>query len=129
MTIMEQISNHLQFLGYEVTSDDKITRATHSANFNFLMKTFIGGVLLTAYLGGNKFAKNKRNRQTYLEFLNAMNRTANVTRFYADDDSDLVMEAVFSGDYNKAVFGEFIEQWNLDTQARLLQSGGSEFLE
>jgi len=128
MTTIEQIGNHLQFLGYEVTSDDKATKAIHSEKWNLFIKTFKGGILFTTFLNGNKFAKNKRNRQAYLEFINSMNQRASVTRFYADDDSDFLMEALWSGDYNKVGFGEFMEQWDVDTRIRLFQSEAKKFL-
>ena len=129
MTTIEQISDHLQFLGYEVTSDDRATKAIHSEKWNLFIKPLKGGVLFTSFLTGNNYAKNKKNKQAYLEFINSTNQVSSVTRFYADNDFDLVMEAVWPGDYSKIGFGEFIEQWDADTRIRLLQSGANKFLE
>lgn len=127
MGVKEQIAGHLEFLGYEVSEDGGVTRALHSRRWNLLMKEYKGGVLFTSFLGGNDFAKRGRNRQAYLEFINTMNHRASVARFYIDDDSDLVMEAFWAGDYDKVNFGEFMELWDADTRANLDQAQAQKF--
>ena len=129
MTTIEQISNHLGFLGYESTVDGEVTRAVHASRWNLVLKDYQGGVLITSYLGSNDHAKNKRHRQAYLEMINSMNQEASVTRFYADNDTDLVMEALWLGDYDRVSFGDFMEKWDVDTRTRLLQSEASNFLD
>jgi hypothetical protein len=114
---LDQIVSHLQFLGYETTQKDDIRIAKHPKKMNVLLRAFKGGVLLTAINGCKDSAKS--DRVGYLGFINTMNRKAAVARFYADQDSDLYMEAWYPDYYDRAKFGTFLDSWESDTTTLL----------
>ena len=117
MDILEQIQAHVEFLGYKVTIEEGRGRAQHPERWNIVYREFKGGILFQTYFGVSDYARE--NKGEFFEFLNLMNQAATVTRFYADEDFDLVMEAWFPGGYKKETFGLFLEQWDGDTRARL----------
>lgn len=127
MTNLDQASNHLQFLGYEITDSGESKRARHSQRWNMVFKVYKDGLLFSAYLTGSDHAKQSGNRTEYLELVNALNRAASVTRFYLDDDQDLVMEAVWPGEYERERFGAFMDLWDTDTRSHLIQLESQKF--
>ncbi|HWP03413.1 MAG TPA: hypothetical protein VNL96_08155, partial [Gemmatimonadaceae bacterium] len=122
---MEQMSRHVEFLGYEVTRDDKLVKARHTRKYNLIMKPLAGGVLFTCIFSGSENAHG--DRAGYLELVNALNNRAGVARFYADKDSDLFVEAWHPDHYERGEFGEFMESWDRDCLL-LAQSGAERFL-
>lgn len=124
---IEQMTTHLQFLGYETSQVDDATGARHPRKLNLLMKPLAGGVLFTAILGGNRNAKNKRSQ--YLDLINSLNNKAAVARFYADDDSDLFVEAWHPDWYERTAFGTFMEVWDHDCSLLLGDSEAVKYLE
>ena len=122
---LEQIANHLQFLGYEVTAEANMTRATHPTRFNFFMRPYAGGILFTTIFGCSENAK--QDRLGYLDILNSLNNGAAVARFYADKDSDLLIEAWHPEYYERVQFGAFIEAWDRDIRSAA-ESGVKEYL-
>lgn len=115
--LMKKVCTHLEFMGYNIQIDEKVTKAKHDSRLNILLRDFNGGILLTAFFSGNDFAK--RDRAGYLEFINGMNQKAAVTRVYADRDNDLAFEGWYPGMYDKAAFGTFIDLWDHDTGVQL----------
>lgn len=112
-TVTDQISNHMEFLGYEVSKrDNDVIFAKHSTYFNLIFKEHTYGVLFTAFLSLNATGKG-RIAEAYAR-LNMFNRGARVARAYLDKDNDLVIEACFPGYYDKTAFGVFIETLNSD---------------
>ena len=109
---LEQMSTHLQFLGYEIVRDDKLTRARHASKYNIILRPLAGGVLFTSIFGCSDNAK--RNRAGYLDMINSMNNKAGVARFYADKDSDFFIEAWLPDHYDRTEFGAFLEAWDRD---------------
>jgi len=110
---------HLTYLGYEPQTDDAVVHARHEQRWNVLLREYRGGVLLTAFLSSNDYAK--QHERAFLGFINHLNRQATVARFYSDDDRDLVMEAFWAGPYDRERFGAFLELWDEDTRAHLLE--------
>lgn len=118
-TILDQMAAHLEFMGYELTRENDRVRAIHRRHLNINLRDFRGGILLTSLFGCSTQAKS--NRLGYLNLVNSLNHAASVVRVYADDDSDLVIEAWHPASYDRAKFGEFLELWNADGD-RLLQA-------
>lgn len=108
----EQISNHLRFLGYDVTLQDKTIFARHPNKPNMMLKVFMEGALVTAIYSCHDIAK--RDRAGYLEFINTANANAGISRYYCDKDADFFVEAWYSGDYEKITFSRFLELWDTD---------------
>jgi len=107
----KEMCSHLEFLGYEVAHEGDLV-ARHDVHLNFLMRPLAGGILLAALVGGGDRAK--RDRPGYLDFINSLNARARVARFYADEDSDLCIEAWYPDHYERSGFGAFMEVWNRD---------------
>lgn len=110
--IIKQISDHLQFLGYEISPDGERVRAVHPRKFNILIRPLGGGVLFTAIFGCSSQAKI--DRLGYLEVINSLNESAAVARFYADKDADLFIEAWYPDYYDRTEFGRFVDVWYRD---------------
>ena len=117
----EAVKTHLEFLGYKVTQNEKRMKATHSKYVNFLLKKYRGGIYCIAYFGASPEAKS--DRLGYLNALNKLNSNAIIVRFYADKVSDLAVEAVYVGAYEKARFGDFIDKFN-NAQKQLKKDQG-----
>ncbi len=109
---IEQMTTHLEFLGYEVSRDGDLTKARHPRRFNMVVRPLAGGVLFTAIFGASDNAT--RDRLGYLEMINALNANAGIARFYADKDADLFIEAWHPDYYDRADFGVFLEKLERD---------------
>lgn len=123
---VEQMGTHLEFLGYEVSRDDQLTKARHPRKLNFAMRPLAGGILFTAIFGCSEDAK--RNRPGYLEMINSLNDKAVIARFYADKDSDFFIEAWHPDHYERAAFGAFMQVWDRDCGLMADHSEAAKFL-
>lgn len=112
MSILDQVVNHMEFLGYQITREEKFVRAKHEKNLNLVMQSFNTGVLFTAFIGTNDLAK--RDILGFMDCLNTMNQKAMIPRFYKDKDGDLVIESWYPHLYDRTQFGIFVEQLNTD---------------
>jgi len=118
-TLLDQISSHLQFLGYDVARDGEVVKAKHPQKLNILLKPLAGGVLFASIFRCSPLAK--RDRLGYLNLINSLNNGAAVVRFYADKESNFFVEAWHPDNYDRAGFGAFMELWDRDC-AQLLRS-------
>ena len=126
--LIQKISSHLEFLGYELTRREKSIRAVHAKKMNMNYRPFNGGVLISAYYGTSGLAK--RDREGYFLFINKINEKASVARCYNDSDDDFCLEAWYPGNYDKGRFGTFMDLWERDTLHRLGElSEASDYLE
>jgi phosphoglycolate phosphatase-like HAD superfamily hydrolase len=67
---LEQIIAHLQILGYEMARADRIITAKHRTKCNLILSQLGKAIQFTIIYGSNATAK--RNRESYLEFLNTL---------------------------------------------------------
>lgn len=110
---IDQIVNHLQFLGYETTQKDELRIAKHPQKMNIMIRPFKGGVLFTSI---NSCKPNaKVDKAGYLNFINLLNSNAAVARFYADKECDFFIEAWYPDAYERNDFGVFLEAWETDS--------------
>lgn len=123
---LDQISSHLAFLGYEITQRDESVRATHPTKYNLLLKPFRGGVLFACFFGGSDRARSDPG--AFLEFINSLNAKAALTRFYADDDRDLVIECWHPDHYDRLLFGRFLDLLERDTGLLMEADRSQDFL-
>jgi len=107
----DDVTKHLEFLGYKVTVKSKRMMAKHSKYLNIFLKKYRGGILLTSYFLTSEYGK--ANKDKLLVIVNDLNRGAAASRFYLDKAGDLVIEAYYPGDYSKETFNTFIETYNL----------------
>ena len=106
----DEIGKHLEFLGYTVQPKDDRLIAKHPKYFNFYLKSFAGGILLTAYFTGSEYAKQHQGE--FYALANELNKGSAVARYYVDQDTDLIIEAWYPGGYERVQFGVFIDGFN-----------------
>ena len=116
-----QIGHHLQFLGYEVSTDGKMVLARHTTRPNIAVQTFTEGVLFTSIYSCEEIAA--LDRIGFLEFINAANRNATISRYYTDAQNNFFLEAWYAGDYRQVDFARFVSLWEMDFE-RLKQVPG-----
>ena len=119
--IDKDILSHLEFLGYEIESNDAtpMTLAKHKNRSNVLMSTMEVG---TSFLSIYKLDQQKVQKD-YLSALELVNRLNNQSIFVsfslANDSSSLLCSALYMGNYRKQEFADFIDLYESDIQARL----------
>jgi phage gp46-like protein len=122
----DQIVSHLQFLGYDVSKEEKFIRARHSKKPNLIVRVFSDGALHTSIWGTSDYAKG--NRLALLEYVNALNQGAAIARYYADKDIDLIVESWYSGDYDRTNYARFLELCDSDFEKLIKISESGRFL-
>lgn len=110
---LDQIINHLQFLGYEITQKNELRIASCPKKMTANIRVFKGGILFTAFNRTESVAKS--DVVGFLRFINTLNTNAAVARFYADKDFDLAIEAWYPDFYEKSKFGVFWDAWETDS--------------
>ncbi len=110
---INQMSEHLKFLGYQVEQKDQLTIAKHPKKMNILARDFKGGIMFTSINNCTDTAKS--DKAGYLAYINLLNSKAQVARFYAGNESELYIEAWYPDYYDKNKFGVFIEAWETDS--------------
>ncbi|HSH01499.1 MAG TPA: hypothetical protein VLL52_03200 [Anaerolineae bacterium] len=127
LTLRQQIELHLEFLGYEIRHEEKMSRAIHPRRWNLGVRDYKGGILFSSFLRSNDWAKS--NQGDYVQFINGVNQKVALARFYVDDDGDFVMEAWWVGGYDRTTFGRFMEQWQEDTWGPLHTEEAAQFFQ
>ncbi len=108
----DAISQHLSFLGYDVSQDNERLIAKHAKNQNLIIRKLSGGLLLTSHYSAN--AKGKQHRTELLNLVNQLNEKSIAARYYIDSDFDLIIERYYQGGYDKTNFGLFLDTLNDD---------------
>lgn len=121
-----QIGHHLQFLGYEVSTDGKMVLARHSTKPNIAVQAFTEGVLFTSIYSCEEIAA--LDRIGFLEFINQANRNATISRYYADAQNNFFLEAWYAGDYRQVDFARFVSLWEMDFERLKQVPGISKYL-
>lgn len=116
---LARITRHLESLGYSVQKKEDRLLVTHPERFNFILREYRGGILLTSFLDAAPAARD--DRKGYLEFINTFNAEAALARAYADKDGDFLVEAWMPGDYDKPLFQDFLEVWDADTRGQIVR--------
>ncbi|MCL5612354.1 MAG: hypothetical protein M1485_07375 [Chloroflexi bacterium] len=110
-TTTEQMIAHLEFLGYKVERKEPGAFAKHETNLNLFLQEQKGGVLFSSLFGFQETAK--RDKAECLAWINALNETTLLLRFYTNGEFDsLVMQSWYPSIYDKASFGLFVELLN-----------------
>mmetsp|Transcript_11980 Transcript_11980/g.26130 ORF Transcript_11980/g.26130 Transcript_11980/m.26130 type:complete len:186 (+) Transcript_11980:47-604(+) len=108
--IMKDISQHLEFFGYEVDDLGERYGVKHARHWNFMFGPAAEGVLFRGYISTSDDAPAER----LLEYCNTLSTQAVVCRFYIDGDGDFTFEAWWPNFYNRRVFCTFLEAWQSD---------------
>jgi len=106
------VMKHLEFSGYTVSSNTFRIKADHNEYLNMLLKSYRGGILTIAYFGAN--ANGKVNKAALMDVVNELNAQASAARYYIDGDGDLVIEAYYPGEYERARFATFLDVFQLE---------------
>lgn len=107
----DEVSQHLEFLGYQVSRDDEQITALHEKHANIVLKRYAGGILVSAYYVASDYGRSHRDE--FIRLANQLNADAAAARYYVDKDGDLVIEGWYPGAYRKDTFGLFLENYNL----------------
>lgn len=108
---MEPFIADLRGRGYELESRaDNVWFASHEELPSLFLVEGVGGFLLRAYFGGVQSGPHR----SPLEQVNDLNREAVVSRFFLDQDEDLVVEAWHASVYDPVGFSAFLEGWLRD---------------
>jgi len=119
METAEKIKTHLEFLGYEPTIQDKrseggllVVQASSKQKPNLIL-WFNDNGTVGVKSGWNGMKKMETTEQW--DFVNKCNSEVMfMARMYIDNDGDLQFQTVYMGDYDKTVFGNFIDIMNAD---------------
>lgn len=133
---LEQIINHIEFLGYTVEKIkpkegeySKIATAIHRDRNNMLILELDTGVF---YFKVNLITKKTSSNFEMDHFSNKLNSCLDLARFYLKEEDGficLIFEAVFIGDYNKTSFSKFIDFFDKDqNKLRLVEKFDEIFL-
>lgn len=116
-TVIDKVSNHLEFLGYEVKIGDENPQemiALHPERANILVKVFTRAVRFTCFYYSNTFAQ--QNRLEFLELINTLNQNSAITQCSLDDEGTLIITSFLFGIYDKITFGQFMDLWHDDIE-------------
>lgn len=107
---VDEVTSHLEFMGYDVTVNQERLSAKHGSNANILLKKFRGGILVSGFYTGNAYGRS--HRPQFMAIANTLNSESIAGRFFVDKDGDLVIEGYYPGAYNKKAFSAFMENFN-----------------
>jgi hypothetical protein len=122
---VDKVAAHLEFLGYELERRETSIYASHPTKPNYLLSEFMDGVMHRTFWPANERAQD--DRLGYLEFVNRLNHNASVTRYYADRDGDLVVEAWYPESYDRARYARFYDGMNSDFGRFVLSPEGETY--
>lgn len=116
MDKINNIKNHLEFLGYSVESD------TNPNGNRFLNATSEGKPNLSVWFGKSEqnpqhtiFTSTwngvkKVNTIEQFAYINQLNADLTITKAFIDfDDDTLMFRAIYTGEYEKKGFGDFVD--------------------
>jgi len=128
--LMGKISDHMQFLGYEVKPSDSDSRemvARHPDKANIIIRVFPRAITFTSLYGFNSATKS--NRLECLEYVNSLNMGSIMAQYSANDYGSLVIQSWFFSAYDKIGFGQFLGLWDDDFTRLFQNEGTAKFLE
>ena len=123
----DEYKTHLEFLGYQVQDGETSLIAKHEKYYNISVKPYNGGMLVVTFFGTTDRAQS--DRVGFLQFLNGMNAGAVAARYYEDNEGDVIVEGWYPGDYDRARFGVFIDQFNGVTEQLGAAEPAADYLE
>jgi hypothetical protein len=119
--ILVEISNHLEFYGYDIVKEepenntDHFTyHANHNTHFNLRFFEINESFVLFQIC----FLTDKQSSPDVAETINEFNKNGLLAKYYYNTNSDglvvIYIEAVFTGDYTKKSFARFYEMFETD---------------
>lgn len=111
-TVQDKVSNHMEFLGFDVERQDAQLYAKHPTKPNIFIRFYNEGIILSTYYVCTDEAKQMPER--LLKQINALNEKTLATRFFLDSDHDINIVAFYPDDYDKLLFARFVGYWDSD---------------
>ncbi len=121
------VKEHLEYLGYDVTEDEEGNlRVDHPRKPKFAIKFFPDGFMHTSIWDTSERAR--QDPEGFLRYINSLNQAAFVSRYYADEDLDMFIEAFYIGRYERRTYARFITIWDEDFQRMIGNPNTEKFL-
>ena len=118
--ILQDVINHLEYLGYKIDNHEDTIRAIHPSKAILVLFNLNGGLLLGSGLPIS--IDTVQNNGKFFFDLNEIHSRLLVSRCYLGEDGDSLMcLAYYPGPYDKVVFGRFIEMFAKDTEGTLVE--------
>lgn len=133
---LEKISDHLEFLGYKlekIKAKDNDAKDCIIAIHNQKNNVFIIAISPTMSLFKIQLSTKKKHVPAMDTFVNDANKALVFAKVYTELDSEskdviLMLEAMYTGNYNKESFAEFFECFQGDSNPRMYRIPGFEKL-
>ena len=107
----KNVTNHLEYLGYTIESEDEVIMAMKPGYPNLEMSDVTSGTVVRGIYRFNENAE--KDTLGLFEYLNDLNLLALVATFVRLEDC-LGFFATYTGKYRRIEFGQFIQNWEYD---------------
>ena len=113
MSTLDEISSHLELLGYEVhRSEPGLATAVHKERVSIYLRDSLFWISLFSFTPLNP--QWKRKEAEVLESVNEFNTRAGVCRCLINNEGELIVLATLPTLYEEASFARFLEQYHGD---------------
>ena len=126
-TEQDKAVSHLEFLGFDVKTGDKLLAAKHSSKPSFYISFFDEGMVFTALYTTSDAAKQDPYR--LLKYVNSVNEKTMVVRLFVNEAEDVYLAAFYPRAYDKLFFANFLEYWESDVRKMAASSESSQMLQ
>jgi hypothetical protein len=112
--IFSKMASHLEFFGYEheIDEEDSYIRAEHEGYGRVFIRRMGRIMLHSNYWHIGEHASS--DDLELLMIINRLNQSNYVSTYSIMDDGGLRIDAVFTGEYSKVSYGEFIDDFHQD---------------
>ncbi len=133
--LFNQITNHLEFIGYEIGKPEEIddskhirVLATNERRSNLLITFNYSGMITFLSLFTLDKNKTTNNHNEALKVVNKMNLDSAICSFsLSENNESLLVSSWYPGEYSKKLFSNFLETYEADINARFNSSGIKDF--
>ena len=117
MNTKDQIKNHLEYRGYEVNYTEEKNLICNKAGYASIYITVNDTCFrFWAAYNVNEIAKN--NPSEFISYVNTLNQS-NISATFTAEDTRIDFTAVSLGSYDKNLFSQFLDCWEMDTATML----------
>ena len=120
MTTKTQIQNHLEYLDYEViTQDDNLGELICSKEGAppLLIACTDSCIWFYASYRINSIAKS--NKDNFLIYINNLNSKSFSTNYFLTENEEIAFAGMYFGKYDKKIFSSFVSNWEYDVINKL----------
>lgn len=114
---LEKIKNHVEFLGYECELDDDVL-SIKKEDTSILIRKLSYAVIHTSF-----WKINKNIDDNLYKIINSTNTNSVIALHRINEEqSSLVIEAFYAGEYSKITYAKFLEAFIKDDDDQLLDN-------